>query len=166
MLIESFAVRLKKAMELRNITQAELVEKTGITKGAISQYLKGEYEPKMINTAKIAWALDINQAWLVGESENMERYYGLQEGGGRVPKERILFMRSFNKLNELGREEALKRVEELTFIDKYINKKQDKKSKIQETHLMDFTLNAAHEIKGASDEDKQHDEDIMDDENF
>lgn len=56
----SFASRLKQAMELRNMKQSELVEKTGITKGAISQYLKGKYEPKQNNVYKIAKALNVN----------------------------------------------------------------------------------------------------------
>ena len=37
---DNFAKRLSKAMKLRNMTQTELVERTGITKGAVSQYLK------------------------------------------------------------------------------------------------------------------------------
>lgn len=78
--MDSFANRLNKAMELRNIKQAELVEKTGITKGAISQYLKGEYEPKQINTYKIAKALSVNPAWLMGkdvdiDNNELDNYY-------------------------------------------------------------------------------------------
>ncbi|MPN54287.1 hypothetical protein SDC9_201957 [bioreactor metagenome] len=42
-----------------------------------------------------------------------------------------------------------------------LNKIMDKKQ--TPTHLI---LNAAHEIEGASEEDRQHDEDIMDDDNF
>lgn len=67
-------------------------------------------------------------------------------------KDRTL-INSFEKLNDLGKKEAITRVDELTFIPKYIKD--------------DFEqLNAAHEIPGASEEDKQYDEDIMDDENF
>lgn len=180
MMGDSFAIRLKKAMEFRNMTQAEIVEKTGITKGAISQYLKGEYEPKLLNISRIAEALDINKAWLEGKSDTIERYYELQEGGGRVPKETVLLMRSFNKLNKVGQSEAIKRVEELTYISKYIDKKpsriyepfskeyvdkvaEDNKDLYSDEYLQ---INAAHEIKGASEEDKQHDEDIMNDDNF
>ena len=70
--MSSFASRLNKAMELRNMKQSELVEKTGITKGAISQYLKGKYAPKQINTYKIAKALNVNPVWLLGKDVSME----------------------------------------------------------------------------------------------
>ena len=52
--------------------QIELVEKTGITKGAISQYLKGEYEPKQNNVYKIAKALRVNPVWLMGKEVEMD----------------------------------------------------------------------------------------------
>ena len=37
------ADRLKYAMELREFKQTDLVEKTGISKGALSSYLSGRY---------------------------------------------------------------------------------------------------------------------------
>ena len=70
--MSSFAGRLNKAMELRDMKQIELVEKTGITKGAISQYLKGEYEPKQNNVYKIAKALRVNPVWLMGKEVEMD----------------------------------------------------------------------------------------------
>ncbi len=63
----------------------------------------------------------------------------------------------FKKLNNLGKNEAVKRVEELTQIDKYVI------MEIVKPHLLP---NAAHEIEGATDEDKAHDDAIMDDDNF
>ena len=60
----SFAERLKEAMEYRNYRQVDLVNKTKIDKGTISNYLKGKYEPKNINTSLIADALDVNALWL------------------------------------------------------------------------------------------------------
>ena len=59
----------------------------------------------------------------------------------------------YNQLNDIGQHEATKRVEELTYIPQY---------RAGSGPL----LNAAHEIPGASEEDKKHDDDIMDDENF
>lgn len=60
-----------------------------------------------------------------------------------------------NKLNERGQNEALKRVKELTYVPKYCNE--------IPKYLQ---INAAHKIEGASEEEKQFDDDIMDDENF
>lgn len=65
--------RLKEAMELRNLKQADLVEKTGISKGALSSYLSGRYSPKQNNIYLIAKALSVNEAWLMGADVPMER---------------------------------------------------------------------------------------------
>lgn len=65
--------KLKKAMVIRNISQAELVERTGINKGAISSYLSDRYEPKQKNIYLLANALDINEAWLMGYDVEMDK---------------------------------------------------------------------------------------------
>lgn len=64
--IETFAVRLKKAIGLRGITQAELSKQTGISKSSISRYLKGDWEGKQDAVYAIALALDVSEAWLMG----------------------------------------------------------------------------------------------------
>lgn len=58
----------------------------------------------------------------------------------------------YNKLNELGKQEATKRVEELTYIPLYN----------QDANLLD----AAHSLNNATSEEKANDENIMNDENF
>ena len=58
--------RLRKAMELRNMTQAELAKKTGIDKSSISNYLKGTYEPKQLSVYKLSKALNVDEMWLWG----------------------------------------------------------------------------------------------------
>lgn len=68
-----FADRIKKAMELRGLTQTELVKRTGIGKSSISTYLNGEYEPKQKNTYKLAKVLNVNESWLLGYDVPMER---------------------------------------------------------------------------------------------
>ena len=64
--------RLKQAMELRNKRQADLVRITGIGKASICTYLAGKYEPKQANTCKLAAALNVNPAWLMGQDAPME----------------------------------------------------------------------------------------------
>lgn len=63
-------------------------------------------------------------------------------------------MQYYELLNDIGKREATKRVKELTELSRYVQE--------DATHY----VNAAHPIDGASEEDKQFDEDIMDDENF
>jgi len=57
---DSFADILSDLMRERNMQQADLVRLTGISKGAISSYLSGEYVPKQNNTYKIAQALNVD----------------------------------------------------------------------------------------------------------
>ena len=70
---ESFAKRMQEAMDLRNMKQVDLVEKTKLGKSAISQYLSGTYEPKQKGVYLIAKALDVSEAWLMGFDVPMER---------------------------------------------------------------------------------------------
>ena len=70
----SLAQRMKEAMELRNISQAEIVKRTGIGKSSISTYLSGEYEPKQRNIYKICEVLNVSEAWLMGHDVPMERH--------------------------------------------------------------------------------------------
>lgn len=63
---ESTSERLKKAMELRDMKQADLVRATGIDKGSISLYVSGKYSPKGDKLYKLAMALNVSSAWLSG----------------------------------------------------------------------------------------------------
>jgi len=73
MLTESFAVRLKKALEYKGMKQIELADKTNIDKSLISNYLKGKYEAKQNNIYLMAQALDVSEAWLMGYDVPRER---------------------------------------------------------------------------------------------
>ena len=70
--IEPCSVRLKKALALRNMRQADLCEKTKIPKSAISHYLSGSFVPKQDRAYIIAQALSVNPAWLLGFDAPME----------------------------------------------------------------------------------------------
>lgn len=70
----TIANRIKEAMTIRGMKQVDLVSLTGIGKSSISTYLSGEYEPKQRNIYKIAKALDVSEAWLMGEDVHMERF--------------------------------------------------------------------------------------------
>lgn len=65
--------RIQEGLELRGLKQADLVEKTGISKGALSSYISGRYTPKQTNIYLIAKALNVNEAWLMGADVPMER---------------------------------------------------------------------------------------------
>lgn len=58
--------RLSKLMERREITAAELSRRSGIRASSISDYLNGKYEPKQDKIDKLARALNVTPAWLMG----------------------------------------------------------------------------------------------------
>lgn len=70
---EEFKVRLRQALELRGMRAVDLVEKTGIPKGAISYYLAGRSQPKADRLYVLAQTLDVSEAWLLGYDVQMVR---------------------------------------------------------------------------------------------
>jgi len=58
--------RIKQALEDREMIQADLVERTGLPKSAISSYINGKYDPKQQAIYLIAKALNVSEAWLMG----------------------------------------------------------------------------------------------------
>lgn len=77
--MDTIASRLRAALELRGMKQAELVELTGIGKSSISTYLRGSYIPKQKNIYKMAKALNVNEAWLMGENVDPTRQNAYSE---------------------------------------------------------------------------------------
>jgi SOS-response transcriptional repressors (RecA-mediated autopeptidases) len=69
----TIAERMNAGLNIRRMKQVDLVEKTKIGKSSISTYLAGEYEPKQKNLYKIAQALNVNEAWLMGLDVPMEK---------------------------------------------------------------------------------------------
>ena len=69
---DTFQNRLKQALELRDMKQVELAEKTGFSKGRISQWVNGKYKPTGEGLYILAETLKINESWLMGEDVPME----------------------------------------------------------------------------------------------
>jgi transcriptional regulator with XRE-family HTH domain len=65
--------RLKQAMQASGKKQADLVRETGLDRGSISSYLSGKYEPKQKALYKLAKALNVSEAWLLGFEVPMHR---------------------------------------------------------------------------------------------
>lgn len=72
MFSDTFANRLKKALNMRKMKPAELAEKTKIDKSLISNYLSGNYKAKQDKLTTIAKVLDVNPVWLMGYDEDAE----------------------------------------------------------------------------------------------
>ncbi len=69
----TIAQRLKEALQIAGKKQADLVRETGLDRGSISSYLSGKYEPKQKAIYKLAQALDVSEAWLLGYDVPMTR---------------------------------------------------------------------------------------------
>jgi transcriptional regulator with XRE-family HTH domain len=68
LVIDAIRKRLSEQLRDRSMTQEELVEKSGVTKGYLSQLLRGEApNPGLRYVWKLARALDISLAELLGE---------------------------------------------------------------------------------------------------
>ena len=123
--------RLNEIISLRGIKQVELIEKTGISKGALSSYLSGRYIPKQDNIYKLAKALDVNPAWLMGLdvpmtlSEPAAVVASPAAGPSSVAPVQLRpdeseMLDKYNLLNDLGRNKAYEYVSDLTENEKYI----------------------------------------------
>lgn len=60
------ADRIKEALAMRNMTQADLCRATGIPTSAMSQYCNGTLTPRQKRTKVIADALLVSVGWLMG----------------------------------------------------------------------------------------------------
>lgn len=72
MITQGFPYRLRRALDERDMSAADLARKTGIPEGAISHYKKGTYEPKQRRLDAIAQALNVSVTWLMGYDSPME----------------------------------------------------------------------------------------------
>lgn len=65
--------RLQEAMKDSNMKQADLARATGLSKGGISNYVIGRYEPKSDIISKLSMALNCSEMWLMGYDVPRER---------------------------------------------------------------------------------------------
>ena len=64
--MSTFAENLRQAMLEKQITQAELSKRTGISKSFISQYLSGKFKPREDKLTMLAGALGTTKGALLG----------------------------------------------------------------------------------------------------
>lgn len=68
----TFSKRLAEAMKIRELTQTDLHERTGINKSSISTYLRGDYKAKQDKVDLLSSALNVSPAWLMGYDVPMD----------------------------------------------------------------------------------------------
>ena len=65
--------RISTALSARNMKQQDLVDKTGIPKPSISQYISGYAKPKADRVHLLAIALNVSEPWLLGYDVPMNK---------------------------------------------------------------------------------------------
>lgn len=113
--------RIRQAMELRGIKAVDLVQATGLGKSAISQYISGKYEPKQVAIHKIAKALNVSEAWLMGYDVPIQR---AEEIKTVVSKEENELLDMYHKLDALDKNELFKWIAYRLTDEKYDVKKE------------------------------------------
>ena len=71
--IETCAQRIRRALEIRNMKQADLCELAKVPKSSLSLYLSGAYEPRQDRLTQMAMVLNVTETWLMGYDVPMER---------------------------------------------------------------------------------------------
>lgn len=116
---------IRKYRTEKRLTQKKLGELCGIADSNIRKYESGNQNPKIETLQKIADALDIPvnrllAGKIISRDELKEKLseYGLTHLVPDTEEERTV-LENCKKLNETGKKEAAKRVEELTHLEKY-----------------------------------------------
>lgn len=120
---ETTAIRLNKIMSEQNLRQVDILDRVKpfcskydvkMNKSDLSQYVSGKVEPSQEKLVVLGMALNVSEAWLMGFDVPMERQ------NDNNPKETSAkIVQYYNQLNIIGKREAEKRVEELTYIPQY-----------------------------------------------
>ena len=98
--VATVSERLQKILDEKNVKQADLARSTGISRGAISNYVLGRYEPKADIIGKLAKALNCSATWLWGYDVPMEEAVYQSEQGDN-PYE-LNMLDAFDKLDIEG----------------------------------------------------------------
>lgn len=92
-------------MDIKNINQVDLCQRTGIPKSSMSMYLSGERSPRQNRLSQIAEKFNISEAWLMGYDVPMERTDSLSdETLSQKDKRDILDIMSSTKAELLSQE--------------------------------------------------------------
>ena len=97
---DTFANRLRKAMDIRNFKQIDLVNKTKLDKSLINKYLNGISEAGNDKLTILSNALDVNEVWLMGYDVPMN-----EENNSKSNESNELDEILFSKAKELSDED-------------------------------------------------------------
>lgn len=178
------AERLIELMNYFDIKQNDLCQRTGIPKSAISMYVSGQRNPRQDRLSAIAEAYGVSEAWLMGFDVPMEKeaydrhwdkeatefedkinafYYQLKSIGWTykwIDTENLYLFTNGKTSVRVTAEEYSNMVEQ----SQEFCRKQLQRIILKSGSLLD-AAHARTDIE-VTEEMNQHDDDIMDDENF
>lgn len=109
---ELTAKRLQFALSNANMSQQELVEKSGVGKSSISHYINGSHAPSNISAGKIARVLGVEPLWLMGFEVEMKKELSYEEGFKDAE-----FLEKFSLLNQRDKEIVLNLIDSMIHKD-------------------------------------------------
>lgn len=141
--------RIKEARKKKGLTQKELADMINAKHNSISNWENNQNKPDPDTIELLCGALDADPSWLLmGEAHH--RLLSYHNSLKKLEADSLVneLIELYNALNKAGKQEALKRIKELTYIPMYSDS---------------ITLNAAHERTDIDiDEDmKKQDDEIM-----
>lgn len=116
---------IKKAREDAGLTQKKLADKLGIKAGTISAFEHDRTNIKYSTVKRISSALEVPLSEILETSENILKDFSEYPEHWEdvaykyTANQYAKLKKHFSDLNTIGKEEAVKRVEELTHIEKY-----------------------------------------------
>ena len=146
--MKTFGERLRDARKAKNITQKQLADKIGAKHNSVSNWENDQNRPDTDIIELICGVLDIEPNYLLTMESITKR--NIEGKSPELDQSYRILIHKYKSLDDKGKYtvDAVLEAEYKRFI---------------KPHTL---LNAAHEIKGATEEDKQHDEDIMNDDEF
>lgn len=87
-MVTSFSERFKEALRIRGMSAAELSRLTKTPESVISQYKKGDYEPKQRRLEAFSKVLNVSIPWLMGADVPMDKTdapYTPEKKGVKIP---------------------------------------------------------------------------------
>ncbi len=126
----TFGENVKAMRERQGLSQSELANKMNITQQAIAKYEKAIDTPKLATVRKIAAALGVYVSELEPDwgSFTTEEYISVwednepSESNNESIKESSHLLRSYEKLNDTGKNKVIEYAKDLTEIPKYQKK--------------------------------------------
>lgn len=120
---DTFANRLKKAMNINNFKQIDLVNKSKLDKTLINKYLNGKSEAGSDNLTILSEALGVNEVWLMGYDVPMKEDDTKESDDDYNELDELLF----SKAKDLSDEDKKMIIEIINAIKREVDKEENKK---------------------------------------